>query len=902
MRFVYGSTLFGQKVNLFINYPSDDKSFVRSTYRQLDWKAAEQGQDRNDQTSLAIDVQFKLPGTFRYHFVSNGHPELICGSGYFLVEPRLTLANDNCLPLDSIQCQTVLSKCLGHFDLWRDTLVVSERSGYNVIHFTPIQELGASNSAYSIKNQLKLNHEFSEGRDLDVTYADVGELLEYMRREWSVLSITDIVLNHTANETPWIQEHPECGYNLTNTPHLRPAFLLDRVLWHLTLDIISGKWEPNGVTVEINNEDHLNKLKEILREFYLPQVKIEEMFLVDVERVIEQTKSLLEKQEDQGDVSPGIRVIQDPSFRRHRSLIDVQAAAALYVRPSQGVSESWISDSCVDLRRRVESRNCEIAAEVANHLNAAIENVASAARYERVQWDGPKIKKLSREQPLVPQYFTFFAKDIALKDEEALIYDEKANVYFMAHNGWVMDFDPLRNFASADSNVYLRRELIAWGDSVKLRFGNEPSDCPFLWSLMKEYVEQTARTFHGIRLDNCHSTPLNLAEYLIDAARAVRPDLYVIAELFTCSEHLDNIFVNRLGINSLIRESMACSDSHELGRLVHRFGGDPVGAFMKPSFKPLQKSVAHAVFFDQTHDNESVVTKRSPYDLLASSAIIAMSSCATGSNRGYDEIVPHHIHVVNESRRYGQWSEKQLDALDGTSVSYQSGIVYAKRICNDLHQKLQQEGFTEIFVDQVDSNVIAVTRHNPNTHKSVVLVGRTCFTPQEPNVTGFIRNITIAGKINEILFEAKMIGKADNYAKNEKIINGLSGFYADVRQHITVKASAMVSVTTSNGENSVRFEKFAPSSVVAFDVSLDEEHLKSLNQLKTIIAQFQESGEISKIVERLDLDDLNYVLFRIDQEEKDDRFRGGAYDIPGFGSFNYCGLAGTARVRLLSPA
>ncbi|KAJ3057262.1 hypothetical protein HK097_009921 [Rhizophlyctis rosea] len=615
-----------------------------------------------------------------------------------------------------------------------------------MVHFAPLNARGQSNSPYSIYDQLALSDDLfrEKGLSEDEKEKKLKETLDLVRSRNGILSVTDVVWNHTACNSAWLEEHPEAAYNLVTAPHLRSAYELDDLLLEFSVDIE----KVYGLPPKIRTEEQLQKVMSTFKDAVLPKLRLWEFYVVDVEKSVEELRATMIDPlrraddskyqvhigalslKDRADLlrKDGLRDARDGM--RYSKTIDMDVAFAFVDKLAKDCNLPDVEAVLVYYRAVLNEVNLVYYEDHDADVKAVLENVTSRARYLRVDAHGPRLGPLCQMHPLNDTYFTRLPRNETTAKRHA---DE----LMLANNGWIWNADPLLNFAGPESKAYLRREVIAWGDCVKLRYGDKPEDNKWLWSHQEEYTRKMARLFAGFRIDNCHSTPMHVAAHLLDVARTVNPDLYVFAELFTGSEEKDIMFVSKLGINSLIREAMNAWDPHELSRLTHRFGGQPVGSLtFPPEHFPLEMlghftgsqsfsahedeiivdvkgSSPHALFMDCTHDNETPHQRRTADDTLPNAAVVAMSSCAIGSVKGYDEIVPELLDVVTEKRKY-----RVPEPFEG--------ILPAKSVLNHIHLKMAREGYVEIHVHQ-EHDFISIHRVHPVSHDGYLLIARNAF-------------------------------------------------------------------------------------------------------------------------------------------------------------------------------
>ncbi|KAJ3809108.1 glycoside hydrolase family 13 protein [Lentinula aff. lateritia] len=792
------------------------------------------------------------------------------------------------LPLDGLSILTVVSKWMGLMSEWKNHFAEAKDRGYTMLHYTPLQERGESDSPYSIRDQLKYDPSMFDGkRQADGGKEKVEAILKVAREEYGLLSLTDVVLNHTANDSPWLVDHPESGFSPANSPHLTPALELDSAMIEFSSSLAS-RGLPSIVNTQQDVDALIGAFRTVMKDLNLWQY-----YVLDVAREKESIKAVLASKKTSPWTGPSVAgksVVELAEVLRGSNVIIglAELSSRFGVHSDANAASGFIQAAFVELSdpdaladawvRVLDVINVPLYQEWEEDTKIAMDNIKNRLNYARLDENGPKLGEITKANPLVETYFTRCGPK---PDSDPLVYS-------LANNGWIWAADPLQNFALLPSKAYLRREVIVWGDCVKLRYGSGPEDNPWLWSHITSYVTSLAATFDGFRIDNCHSTPLHVGVSMLDAARVVKPDLYVCAELFTGSEEMDLLFVKRLGINSLIRESYNGWDAKEYSRLLYRHGvGKPVGSMdeaclssteeipsptgkgplRKAVVTPLNGSMPHALLYDLTHDNESPLHKRSAEDALSTGALVTFSYSAIGSVKGFDDLYPKLLNLVGEKRKY-----------EVTGLEEDSGIARVKRVLNSLHLEMVLGGYEEGHVHQ-ENDYIVLSRVQPGTQKGYLLVAHTGFAKNTKD-RGYISPIKLRRTRAKFIMGASIDITSHNVSADAKTLKGLP--------HKLVDMSPVVVPQGLDDESPyseiIVPEYFPPGSIMLFETHL-QDHDASLEEF--VVSNSQETfGNIGLV-------ELNVVLYRADGEERDaTNGQFGVYDVPGLGRLTYCGLEG----------
>ena len=866
--------------------------------------------------SIQIDIPIILAGAFAFYTTYTPLPEFSTEAVpspkptqtrtyYFDVIPRLTLHGEP-LPLNAVSIISCISKFMGqHHDEWDKHLSGMGQRGYNMVHFTPLMHRGESNSPYSLYDQLEFDKTaFPNGEK------DVVSMTQKMEDEYGLLGLIDVVFNHTANNSKWLEAHPEAGYNIETAPHLESALDLDSAMLEF-----GNNLEKEGLPSILNSRDDLDRVMDKAKSKVINEIRLWEYYVLDVERdtkaCVQSWREMNEMMRSKDSISSSLEGVgswspkrkadwiisnalvgDDRLGERFRRKVQAEIGAAYLkaqVGPfSKSADEHAASDA---IRAIINDVNVHFYQEYDAELAVILEQLSNRIEYMRLADHGPKMGKIGPSSPLIETYFTRLPLNETTKS-----HNPKALA--LVNNGWIWAADAMKDNAGPSSRAYLRREVIVWSDCVKLRYGSGPQDNPYLWDRMAKYTRLMAKYFAAFRIDNCHSTPIHVAEYMLDQGRQIRPNLAVFAELFSGSEATDFVFVKRLGISSLIREAMQAWTTAEVSRLVHMHCGIPIGSFSldevsnadktegtQPNgtvpqtqevVQRIRQSDVHALFFDCTHDNEPPAQKRDARDTLPNAALVAMCACATGSVFGYDEIYPNLIELVHETRSYTSVSsEKSVEIKAG-----EGGIGGIKRLLNQIHSLMGKDGYDETYLDHKDQ-YITLHRVHPTSRKGYFLIAHTAF-PGYGNGNGGFAPVRLPGTrartIGAWRLEVDQSQEAKEAAQNDKVLRGLPSRTLDVR--------GLSCENTGDDTTIIVPDVFPPGSIALFETWVPTaEHSEGLDKYVTTGAR--------QAFKDLKLRDLNFVLYRCDPEERDTSDgEDGCYTIPGYGPLVYAGLQG----------
>lgn len=305
---------------------------------------------------------------------------------------------------DDLKIITLVSKWMGNdLERWPRAFESIKKLGYNMIHFTPLQKRGLSNSPYSIQNQLELSDDlFAEsGLSIEEKLKQFKSLLEIMQKDYNLMGMIDMVWNHTACDSPWLLEHPEAGYNLENSPHLKVAFDLDEAILKFSAEL-----EDSGRGL-VSDENALLSLLNEFKEQMLPNVKLWEYFVIDVtssEHELETAIKASIKIPKLPINSLSEAVTFDKKFDRFSHQMNLDFVLSFYASQIENYlhapliqRDTLLSQILAEYRRELDELNLSRYQKYDEVINRACQNIFNRFQYERLAEHGPKLGPISRK-------------------------------------------------------------------------------------------------------------------------------------------------------------------------------------------------------------------------------------------------------------------------------------------------------------------------------------------------------------------------------------------------------------------------------------------------------------------------------------------------------------------------
>ena len=413
-------------------------------------------------------------------------------NGCLVIEPNLRVFSpesgiESSLYLNAINILTIIPKWMPKIKHWHSFFQSFAATSYNMVHFAPVNTRGVSNSPYAIYDQLSLSDDiFEENLTEDEKESRLCEEIKNINRNCGILSISDIVWNHTACNSYWLNFHPEAGYNLKTAPYLRSAFELDESLLKFSSDLNSYQ-----LTNDPQSEQEMSNIVAVFLNNCLPKLELWQFYVIDVKALLIEFRESWNVKWSQFTCAPNpkqskyvlqelvkdlkIAAFYDPkTFKRFSKTLDINKATDWMNLTCKNYGIVDFEEQMIFFQSLIDEMNLPFYLEWDDDFLAIQTGLHSRANFLRFDQSGPKLGVIDELSPIVDTYFTRLSplECNATQDELCL-----------ANNGWIWAGDPLCNFAGPESKAYLRREVIAWGDCVKLRYGECVEDNVTAFSL-----------------------------------------------------------------------------------------------------------------------------------------------------------------------------------------------------------------------------------------------------------------------------------------------------------------------------------------------------------------------------------------------------------------------------------